>query len=79
MRFELTNGVNRRRFSRPVHSTTLPSFRGTRMVDFIEEFTFLSPDGSVRDSNMKISMNEECDDYTDDLFEDINGRNQFMD
>lgn len=48
-------------------------------AQFIEEFTFLSPDGSVRDSNMKISMNEECDDYTDDLFEDINGRNQFMD
>ena len=47
-------------------------------AQFIEEFTFLSPDGSVRDSNMKISMNEECDDYTDDLFEDINGRNQFM-
>lgn len=40
---------------------------------------FLSPDGSVRDSNMEISMNEECDDYTDDLFEDINGRNQFLD
>ena len=40
-------------------------------AQFIEEFTFLSPDGSVRD--------EECDDYTDDLFEDINGRNQFMD
>ena len=36
-------------------------------AQFIEEFTFLSPDGSVRDSNMKISMNEECDDYTDDL------------
>lgn len=48
-------------------------------AQFIEEFTFLSPDGSVRDSNMKISMNEECDDYTDDLFEDINGRNQFLD
>lgn len=48
-------------------------------AQFIEEFTFLSPDGSVRDGNMKISMNEECDDYTDDLFEDINGRNQFMD
>ena len=48
-------------------------------AQFIEEFTFLSPDGSVRDSNMKISMNEECDDYTVDLFEDINGRNQFMD
>ena len=48
-------------------------------AQFIEEFTFLSPDGSVRDSNMKISMNEECDDYTDDLFEDINCRNQFMD
>ena len=48
-------------------------------AQFIEEFTFLSPDGSVRDSNMKISMKEECDDYTDDLFEDINGRNQFMD
>ena len=48
-------------------------------AQFIEEFTFLSPDGSVRDSNMKISMNEECDDYTDDLFEDINGRNQFID
>lgn len=48
-------------------------------AQFIEEFTFLSPDRSVRDSNMKISMNEECDDYTDDLFEDINGRNQFMD
>lgn len=48
-------------------------------AQFIEEFTFLSPDGSVRDSNMKISMNEECNDYTDDLFEDINGRNQFMD
>ena len=48
-------------------------------AQFIEEFTFLSPDGSGRDSNMKISMNEECDDYTDDLFEDINGRNQFMD
>lgn len=48
-------------------------------AQFIEEFTFLSPDGNVRDSNMKISMNEECDDYTDDLFEDINGRNQFMD
>lgn len=48
-------------------------------AQFIEEFTFISPDGSVRDSNMKISMNEECDDYTDDLFEDINGRNQFMD
>ena len=48
-------------------------------AQFIEEFTFLSPDGSVRDSNMKISMNEECDHYTDDLFEDINGRNQFMD
>ena len=48
-------------------------------AQFIEEFTFLSPDGSVCDSNMKISMNEECDDYTDDLFEDINGRNQFMD
>lgn len=48
-------------------------------AQFIEEFTFLSPNGSVRDSNMKISMNEECDDYTDDLFEDINGRNQFMD
>ena len=48
-------------------------------AQFIEEFTFLSPDGSVRDSNMKISMNEECDDYTDDLFEDINGRNQFWD
>ena len=48
-------------------------------AQFIEEFTFLSPDGSVRDSNMKISMNEECDDYTDDLFEEINGRNQFMD
>lgn len=48
-------------------------------AQFIEEFTFLSPDGSVRDSNMKIFMNEECDDYTDDLFEDINGRNQFMD
>lgn len=48
-------------------------------AQFIEEFTFLSPDGSVRDSNMKISMDEECDDYTDDLFEDINGRNQFMD
>lgn len=48
-------------------------------AQFIEEFTFLSPDGSVRDSNMEISMNEECDDYTDDLFEDINGRNQFLD
>ena len=48
-------------------------------AQFIEEFTFLSPDGSVRDSNMKISMNEEFDDYTDDLFEDINGRNQFLD
>ncbi len=48
-------------------------------AQFIEEFTFLSPDGSVRDSNMKISMNEECDDYTDDLFEDINGRNHFLD
>ena len=48
-------------------------------AQFIEEFTFLSPDGSVRDSNMKISMNEECDDYTDDLFEDIYGRNQFLD
>lgn len=48
-------------------------------AQFIEEFTFLSPDGSVRDSNMKSSMNEECDDYTDDLFEDINGRNQFLD
>ena len=48
-------------------------------AQFIEEFTFLSPDGSVRDSTMEISMNEECDDYTDDLFEDINGRNQFLD
>ncbi len=27
VRFELTNGVSRRRFSRPVHSTTLPHFR----------------------------------------------------
>ena len=32
VRFELTNGVNRRRFSRPVHSTTLPHFRFERVV-----------------------------------------------
>ena len=27
VRFELTEGVNPRRFSRPLHSTTLPSIR----------------------------------------------------
>ena len=29
VRFELTEGVNPRRFSRPLHSTALPSIRGS--------------------------------------------------
>ena len=34
VRFELTEGVNPRRFSRPLHSTALPSIRGNRIFRY---------------------------------------------
>ncbi len=33
VRFELTEGVNPRRFSRPVHSTALPRFHGRHHIN----------------------------------------------
>ena len=40
VRFELTEGVNPRRFSRPVHSTALPRFharKNTKLLHFIQD------------------------------------------
>ena len=48
------------------------------IAEFIDEFTFPAEDGSVRKEVMEISFEEPVEEAGEDLFADLNGRNQLF-